>query len=84
MEELPSESVEKLANVTKLLRTQRTLPAKLETVVAIVKRTIDNCDAAGISLLTGDPRESSADRPGHRSDHGQRGADQRGGPESAA
>lgn len=41
------ESVERLSRVTKLLRTQRTLPAKLETIVAVATRTIRNCDAAG-------------------------------------
>lgn len=51
MQDLPPETVEKLARVTKLLKTQRTLPAKLEAVVALVKRTIPNCDAAGICLL---------------------------------
>lgn len=47
MQELPMESVERLSRVTKLLRTQRTLPAKLETIVAVATRTIRNCDAAG-------------------------------------
>ncbi len=51
MQELPAESMEKLSRVAKLLTTQRTLPAKLEAVVAIVKRTVPNCDAVGISLL---------------------------------
>lgn len=51
MHDLPEETVEKLSRVNKLLRTQRTLPARLETVVAIAKRTIPNCDAAGISML---------------------------------
>ncbi|MDP8938237.1 MAG: GAF and ANTAR domain-containing protein [Actinomycetota bacterium] len=51
MHDLPDVSTERLARVTRLLRTQRTLPAKLETVVALVKRTIRNCDAAGIILL---------------------------------
>lgn len=51
VEELPEVSVEKLSRVTKLLRTQRTLPAKLEAVVAMVKATIPGCDAAGITLL---------------------------------
>ena len=51
MEDLPPDTVEKLARVTKLLKTQRTLPAKLEAVVALVKRTIPNCDAAGVCLL---------------------------------
>jgi GAF domain-containing protein len=51
MQELPEVSVERLARVNKLLRTQRTLPAKLETVVEIVRRTVPNCDAAGVALL---------------------------------
>ena len=60
MDELPDESIERFARVTKLLRTQRTLPAKLETVVAIAKRTLPDCDAAGISLLIdGQPTTSA-------------------------
>ena len=56
MHELPEESLERLARVEKLLRTQRTLPAKLESVVAIARRTVQNCDAAGISLIVdGEP-----------------------------
>ncbi len=51
MQELPEPSIEKLSRVTKLLSTQRTLPAKLEAVVAVVKRITPDCDAAGISLL---------------------------------
>jgi GAF domain-containing protein len=51
MYELPRETVEKLSRVTKLLKTQRTLPAQLEAVVAIVKRTVPSCDAAGVVLL---------------------------------
>jgi GAF domain-containing protein len=51
MYELPRETVEKLSRVTRLLKTQRTLPAKLEGVVAIVKRTLPNCDGAGVCLL---------------------------------
>lgn len=51
MDDLPRETVEKLSRVTKLLKTQRTLPAQLEAVVAIVKRTVPSCDAAGIVLL---------------------------------
>ena len=51
MEELPPDTVEKLARVAKLLKTQRTLPAKLEAVVALVKRTIPDCDAVGVTLL---------------------------------
>ncbi len=61
MQELPKESVETLARVAKLLRTQRTLPAKLEAVVALVKRTVPNCDAAGISLvIEGEPTTCAA------------------------
>ncbi len=51
MQDLPEVSVERLARVTKLLGTQRTLPAKLQTVVELVKRTVPNCHAAGISML---------------------------------
>jgi GAF domain-containing protein len=51
MHDLPPETVEKLSRVTKLLKTQRTLPAQLEAVVGIVKRTIPSCDAAGVVLL---------------------------------
>lgn len=60
MDELPDESIERFARVAKLLRTQRTLPAKLETVVSIAKRTLPDCDAAGISLLIdGQPTTSA-------------------------
>jgi GAF domain-containing protein len=56
MQELPKDAVDKLARVTKLLKTQRTLPAKLETVVAIAKRTVPNCHAAGVCLMVdGEP-----------------------------
>lgn len=56
MQDLPQDSIDRLHRVTKLLSTQRTLPAKLETVVALVERTIPNCHAAGISLLVdGEP-----------------------------
>lgn len=51
MHELPEEAVERLARVTKLLKTQRSLPARLETVVEIVRRTVPNCDSAGIMLM---------------------------------
>lgn len=55
-DELPEEAVERLQRVTKLLLTQRSLPAKLESVVAIVKRTVPGCDAAGIILIVdGEP-----------------------------
>lgn len=56
MQDLPPETVEKLSRVTRLLKTQRTLPAQLEAVVDIVKRTVPSCDAAGIVLLVdGEP-----------------------------
>jgi GAF domain-containing protein len=51
MENLPTESVEKLSRVTRLLKTQRTLPTKLEAAVDIVKRTVPTCDSVGISLI---------------------------------
>ncbi len=60
MHELPAESVDRLSRVARLLSTQRTLPAKLETVVAIAKRTIPGCDAAGIILLIdGEPTSAA-------------------------
>ena len=56
MQYLPPETVERLSRVTKLLKTQRTLPAQLEAVVGIVKRSVPSCDAAGIVLLVdGEP-----------------------------
>ncbi|HUR23130.1 MAG TPA: GAF and ANTAR domain-containing protein [Acidimicrobiales bacterium] len=56
MQHLPPETVEKLSRVTRLLKTQRTLPAQLEAVVDIVKRTVPGCDSAGIVLLVdGEP-----------------------------
>lgn len=56
MQDLPPDTVEKLARVTRLLKTQRTLPAQLEAVVGIVKRAVPICDAAGIVLLVdGEP-----------------------------
>ena len=51
MQDLPTDSVERLSRVARLLSTQRTLPAKLETVVAIAQRTIPACDSAGIILI---------------------------------
>lgn len=56
MQDLPPETVERLSRVTKLLKTQRTLPAQLEAVVGIVMRSVPSCDAAGIVLLVdGEP-----------------------------
>jgi GAF domain-containing protein len=60
MEELPPNAIEKLARVTKLLQTQRSLPAKLETVVALAKETVPNCDAAGVAMLIeGEPTSTA-------------------------
>ena len=60
MQELPEESVQRFARVEKLLRTQRTLPARLESVVTIARRTIPNCDVASISLIVeGEPTTSA-------------------------
>jgi GAF domain-containing protein len=50
-EDLPDDAAERLHRVTKLLLTQRSLPARLEAVVAIVKRTVPRCDAAGVILI---------------------------------
>src|SRR4051794_22855470 len=56
MQELPPETVERLSRVTRLLKTQRTLPAQLDAAVAIVKKTVPACDAAGVVLLVdGEP-----------------------------
>ncbi len=56
MHQLPEESLERFRRVEKLLRTQRTLPARLESVAGIARRTVPNCDAAGISLIVdGEP-----------------------------
>jgi GAF domain-containing protein len=56
VQDLPPETVEKLSRVARLLKTQRTLPAQLEAVVDIVKRSVPSCDAAGIVLLVdGEP-----------------------------
>lgn len=60
MQQLPEQSAEKLSRVVKLLRTQRSLPARLETIVAMVRRTIPRCDAAGISLLIDGQPETAA------------------------
>jgi GAF domain-containing protein len=51
MQDLPDDAFDRMNRVTKLLATQRTLPAKLEAVVEMVKRTIPSCDAAGVVLL---------------------------------
>ena len=60
MEELPFEAVERLSRVARLLETQRTLPARLESVVAIAKRTIPGCDAAGVILMVeGEPTSTA-------------------------
>ena len=60
MADLPEEAVERLARVTKLLRTQRSLPAKLEAVVALAKQMTPGCDSAGITLLVeGEPTSAA-------------------------
>lgn len=61
---LPEEFHQRLARVIKLVRTQRTLPSKLEAVVELAKRTVPNCDAAGVSLVVvGEPLTSAATDP---------------------
>lgn len=56
MQGLPEEFRDRLRSVSKLLVTQRTLPAKLEVIVALAERTVPGCDAAGIVLLVnGEP-----------------------------
>jgi len=59
--DLPEESGERLARVERLLGTERTLQAKLQSVVAIAKRTVPNCDAAGLTLnIDGEPTTGAA------------------------
>lgn len=61
MSVLPEEFTERLGRVVKLVRTQRTLPTQLEAAVAVAKRTIPTCDAAGVSLvITGEPSTAAA------------------------
>ena len=61
MSALPEEFAERLARGVKLVRTQRTLPAQLEAVVALAKRTVANCDAAGVTLvIVGQPTTPAA------------------------
>lgn len=56
MDELPDVALERLDRVNRLLQSQRTLPAKLEAIVTMVKRTVPGCDSAGIILLVdGEP-----------------------------
>lgn len=56
MYELPEESLERFWRVEKLLTTQRTLTARLESVASIARRMVPNCDAAGITLIVdGEP-----------------------------
>lgn len=51
MLDLPEEFAERLARIVKLVRTERTLPTQLETVVAVAKRMVPTCDGAGITLF---------------------------------
>ncbi len=61
MSVLPEEFTERLARVMKLLRTQRTLPSQLESAVALAKRSVPSCDAAGVGLvIVGEPVTASA------------------------
>lgn len=61
MSALPEEFAERMARVVKLVRTQRTLPTQLEAVVALAKRTVANCDAAGVTLvIVGQPTTPAA------------------------
>lgn len=60
MEDLPEAVRERLARVHRLVQMQRTLPAKLEAIVAIMKRMVPGCDAAGIILLVdGEPTSAA-------------------------
>jgi putative methionine-R-sulfoxide reductase with GAF domain len=55
------EFAERLARVLTLVSMQRTLPAQLEAVVALAKRTVPNCDAAGVTLVvSGEPLTGAA------------------------
>ena len=49
MSAVPEEFTERLSRVVKLVRTQRTLPTRLEAVVAMAKRMVPGCDAAGVT-----------------------------------
>lgn len=60
MDELPEVAVERLARVNRLLLSQRTLPAKLEAIVTMVKRTVPGCDSAGVILLVDDDPTTTA------------------------
>lgn len=61
MSALPEEFAERMARVVNLVRTQRTLPAQLEAVVALAKRTLATCDAAGVTLvIVGEPTTPAA------------------------
>jgi putative methionine-R-sulfoxide reductase with GAF domain len=61
MSVLPEEYDERLHRVMRLVRTQRTLPTQMEAAVALAKRTVPSCDAAGVSLvLTGEPFTAAA------------------------
>lgn len=64
MHAVPVESTEKLERVSRLLRTDRELPAKLDTVVDMARRSIVNCDGAGVSLvIQGTPTTGAATGP---------------------
>ena len=57
----PEEFTDRLSRVLRLVRTQRTLPNQLEAVVALAKRTVPSCDAAGVTLIvSGEPLTAAA------------------------
>ena len=61
MSAVPDEFTEGLAQVLKLLRTQRTLPTELEAVLAVAKRIVGSCDAADVTLVVaGEPLTAAA------------------------
>lgn len=61
MSALADEFSEQMARVIKLVTTQRTLPTQLEAVVALAKRAIATCDAAGVTLvIVGKPTTPAA------------------------
>lgn len=61
MSAVPEEFTERISRVLRLVRTQRTLPTQLEAVVALAKRVVPSCDAAGVTLVvTGEPLTGAA------------------------
>lgn len=61
MSAVPEEFTERISRVLKLVRTQRTLPTQMEAVVALAKRMVPSCDAAGVTLVvSGEPLTAAA------------------------